>query len=221
MAHDQLQPRLRAPRLAGARVQAGDVAAGFVAVRISADHRPRALLGRHARRHRPRLRAGRFAQRLAGAGSAPDVDRLRRRQMLPGAGGGDCRGVAVVSHRENRTCDDEKSPAGKTDCRTMGACHDVLAVMRGARTREDEGSVSKSTLARLPPFSVIPSATRHDSFGFGRTDSRSRCGCRPPSHAVRPDRARIRGADCTGTVSCAGHLADAGCIPFPVPRSPP
>jgi mannose/cellobiose epimerase-like protein (N-acyl-D-glucosamine 2-epimerase family) len=37
-----------------------------------------------------------------------------------------------ILDRENRKYDDEKSPAGKTDYHTMGACHDVLAVMRGA-----------------------------------------------------------------------------------------
>ncbi|MFT4257065.1 MAG: AGE family epimerase/isomerase [Pseudoxanthomonas sp.] len=35
--------------------------------------------------------------------------------------------------RENRKYDDEKSPAGKTDYHTMGACHDVLAVLRRNR----------------------------------------------------------------------------------------
>ncbi|HEX5663651.1 MAG TPA: AGE family epimerase/isomerase [Xanthomonadaceae bacterium] len=32
--------------------------------------------------------------------------------------------------RQNRKYSDEKSPAGKTDYHTMGACHDVLAVLR-------------------------------------------------------------------------------------------
>jgi len=32
--------------------------------------------------------------------------------------------------RENRRYSDEKSPAGKTDYHTMGACHDVLQVLR-------------------------------------------------------------------------------------------
>ena len=32
--------------------------------------------------------------------------------------------------RDNRAMSDEKSPAGKTDYHTMGACHDVLAVIR-------------------------------------------------------------------------------------------
>ncbi|MFT4197652.1 MAG: AGE family epimerase/isomerase [Pseudoxanthomonas sp.] len=36
----------------------------------------------------------------------------------------------ILDHR-NRKYDDEKSPAGKTDYHTMGACHDVLHVLRG------------------------------------------------------------------------------------------
>ena len=32
--------------------------------------------------------------------------------------------------RDNRKCDDEKSPAGKCDYHTMGACYDVLALLR-------------------------------------------------------------------------------------------
>ena len=36
-----------------------------------------------------------------------------------------------ILDRENRKHDDDKSPAGKTDYHTMGACHDVLAVLRG------------------------------------------------------------------------------------------
>ena len=35
-----------------------------------------------------------------------------------------------ILDRRNAKYDDEKSPAGKTDYHTMGACHDVLAVMR-------------------------------------------------------------------------------------------
>jgi mannose/cellobiose epimerase-like protein (N-acyl-D-glucosamine 2-epimerase family) len=35
-----------------------------------------------------------------------------------------------ILDRENRKYSDEKSPAGKTDYHTMGACHDVLAVLR-------------------------------------------------------------------------------------------
>ncbi|MCA0393293.1 MAG: AGE family epimerase/isomerase [Proteobacteria bacterium] len=35
-----------------------------------------------------------------------------------------------ILDRSNRKYDDEKSPAGKTDYHTMGACHDVLAVLR-------------------------------------------------------------------------------------------
>ena len=31
---------------------------------------------------------------------------------------------------DNRRYDDEKSPAGKTDYHTMGACHEVLNVVR-------------------------------------------------------------------------------------------
>ncbi|WP_242112704.1 AGE family epimerase/isomerase [Luteimonas aquatica] len=37
-----------------------------------------------------------------------------------------------ILDRENRKYDDEKSPAGKTDYHTMGACHDVLALLRQA-----------------------------------------------------------------------------------------
>ncbi len=33
--------------------------------------------------------------------------------------------------RGKRAMSDEKNPAGKTDHHTMGACHDVLAVIRG------------------------------------------------------------------------------------------
>ena len=36
-----------------------------------------------------------------------------------------------ILDRENRKYSDEKSPAGKTDYHTMGACHDVLGVLRG------------------------------------------------------------------------------------------
>ena len=35
-----------------------------------------------------------------------------------------------ILDRENRKYDDEKSPAGKTDYHTMGACHDMLSVLR-------------------------------------------------------------------------------------------
>jgi mannose/cellobiose epimerase-like protein (N-acyl-D-glucosamine 2-epimerase family) len=35
-----------------------------------------------------------------------------------------------ILDRENRKYSDEKSPAGKTDYHTMGACHDVLALLR-------------------------------------------------------------------------------------------
>lgn len=35
-----------------------------------------------------------------------------------------------ILDRQNRKYDDEKSPAGKTDYHTMGACHDVLSVLR-------------------------------------------------------------------------------------------
>jgi mannose/cellobiose epimerase-like protein (N-acyl-D-glucosamine 2-epimerase family) len=33
--------------------------------------------------------------------------------------------------RDNRSYSDEKSPAGKTDYHTMGACYDVMALLRG------------------------------------------------------------------------------------------
>jgi mannose/cellobiose epimerase-like protein (N-acyl-D-glucosamine 2-epimerase family) len=35
-----------------------------------------------------------------------------------------------ILDRHNRKYDDDKSPAGKTDYHTMGACHDVLSVLR-------------------------------------------------------------------------------------------
>ena len=35
-----------------------------------------------------------------------------------------------ILDRQNHKYDDEKSPAGKTDYHTMGACHDVLSVLR-------------------------------------------------------------------------------------------
>jgi len=35
-----------------------------------------------------------------------------------------------ILDRRNRKYDDDKSPAGKTDYHTMGACHDVLSVLR-------------------------------------------------------------------------------------------
>jgi len=35
-----------------------------------------------------------------------------------------------ILSRDNRKLSDEKSPAGKTDYHTMGACHDVLALLR-------------------------------------------------------------------------------------------
>jgi mannose/cellobiose epimerase-like protein (N-acyl-D-glucosamine 2-epimerase family) len=36
-----------------------------------------------------------------------------------------------ILDRENRKYDDEKSPAGKTDYHTMGACYETLRVLRG------------------------------------------------------------------------------------------
>jgi mannose/cellobiose epimerase-like protein (N-acyl-D-glucosamine 2-epimerase family) len=38
-----------------------------------------------------------------------------------------------IVDRQNRKYSDEKSPAGKTDYHTMGACHDVLSVLRRYR----------------------------------------------------------------------------------------
>jgi mannose/cellobiose epimerase-like protein (N-acyl-D-glucosamine 2-epimerase family) len=35
-----------------------------------------------------------------------------------------------ILDRENRKLSDEKSPAGKTDYHTMGACYEVLALVR-------------------------------------------------------------------------------------------
>ena len=40
----------------------------------------------------------------------------------------------ILDYR-NRKYSDEKSPAGKTDYHTMGACYDVLSVLRGPRKR--------------------------------------------------------------------------------------
>ena len=37
-----------------------------------------------------------------------------------------------ILNRENRKYDDEKSPAGKTDYHTMGACYEVLNVVGGS-----------------------------------------------------------------------------------------
>jgi mannose/cellobiose epimerase-like protein (N-acyl-D-glucosamine 2-epimerase family) len=36
-----------------------------------------------------------------------------------------------ILDRKNRKYSDEKSPAGKTDYHTMGACHEVLRLLRG------------------------------------------------------------------------------------------
>ncbi|MNG14639.1 N-acylglucosamine 2-epimerase [compost metagenome] len=36
-----------------------------------------------------------------------------------------------ILSRENRKYDDLKSPAGKTDYHTMGACYEVLKVLKG------------------------------------------------------------------------------------------
>jgi mannose/cellobiose epimerase-like protein (N-acyl-D-glucosamine 2-epimerase family) len=36
--------------------------------------------------------------------------------------------------RDNRSYSDEKSPAGKTDYHTMGACYEVLALIRSGGT---------------------------------------------------------------------------------------
>jgi len=35
-----------------------------------------------------------------------------------------------ILHRDNSKYDDEKSPAGKTDYHTMGACYEVMASLR-------------------------------------------------------------------------------------------
>ncbi len=40
------------------------------------------------------------------------------------------RSVFRILDRRNRKYDEDKSPAGKTDYHTMGACHDVLSVLR-------------------------------------------------------------------------------------------
>ena len=37
---------------------------------------------------------------------------------------------AVMSSPANQKLTDEKSPAGKTDCHTMGACYEVLNVLK-------------------------------------------------------------------------------------------
>ena len=38
-----------------------------------------------------------------------------------------------ILSRDNRSYSDEKSPAGKIDYHTVGACHDVLEVMRSSQ----------------------------------------------------------------------------------------
>ena len=45
-----------------------------------------------------------------------------------------------ILDRRNGKYSDEKSPAGKTDYHTMGACHDVLAVMRAAHANGTDGT---------------------------------------------------------------------------------
>jgi mannose/cellobiose epimerase-like protein (N-acyl-D-glucosamine 2-epimerase family) len=46
-----------------------------------------------------------------------------------------------ILDRQNRKYSDEKSPAGKTDYHTMGACHEVLAVLR-----RHPGALAKNSL---------------------------------------------------------------------------
>jgi mannose/cellobiose epimerase-like protein (N-acyl-D-glucosamine 2-epimerase family) len=45
-----------------------------------------------------------------------------------------------ILDRRNGKYSDEKSPAGKTDYHTMGACHDVLAVMRAGHANGTNGA---------------------------------------------------------------------------------
>jgi mannose/cellobiose epimerase-like protein (N-acyl-D-glucosamine 2-epimerase family) len=45
-----------------------------------------------------------------------------------------------ILDRRNAKYGDEKSPAGKTDYHTMGACHDVLAVMRAEHANGTNGA---------------------------------------------------------------------------------
>jgi mannose/cellobiose epimerase-like protein (N-acyl-D-glucosamine 2-epimerase family) len=47
-----------------------------------------------------------------------------------------------ILDRANRKYSDEKSPAGKTDYHTMGACHEVLHLLRGTREAARGGSGS-------------------------------------------------------------------------------
>ena len=53
-----------------------------------------------------------------------------------------------ILDRENRKYSDEKSPAGKTDYHTMGACHEVLAMIR--RKPSPPGSLSQATTGSQP-----------------------------------------------------------------------
>ena len=78
-------------------------------------------------------RLGLLADQLAARpGDARDWDRSQRLWTYSGA--------HMVDHEygawfrildaDNRKYSDEKSPAGKTDYHTMGACHEVLNVVR-------------------------------------------------------------------------------------------
>jgi mannose/cellobiose epimerase-like protein (N-acyl-D-glucosamine 2-epimerase family) len=49
-----------------------------------------------------------------------------------------------ILDRANRKYNDEKSPAGKTDYHTMGACHEVLHLLRGTREAARGGSGSEA-----------------------------------------------------------------------------
>ena len=42
-----------------------------------------------------------------------------------------------ILDRDNRKYGDDKSPAGKTDYHTMGACHDVLQLLRETAAQGD------------------------------------------------------------------------------------
>ncbi len=117
-------------------------------------HRTGARLGRRSRRHLLRLRAGRQRLRrrqvLLGAGRIARRRRAAARAHRPGRV---CDWYAklwayawqhFVDHRygawyriltrDNRKYSDEKSPAGKTDYHTMGACYEVLALLRAGGT---------------------------------------------------------------------------------------
>ena len=100
-----------------------------------------------------------WVQAEPGRGRAAGDPHRRRRRMVglrPAVG---LHWTHLVDHRhgawlriltpDNRACSDEKSPAGKTDYHTMGACWDVLRAMGRCRQRRDaSGLQSRSGLTR-------------------------------------------------------------------------